>query len=61
LIQPDIWVSEHPITELDGYLEKSTRLWNVALILEDAEEHEIAQERFQNATEGYKTAVGKDD
>jgi ankyrin repeat protein len=46
----DNWVSD---------LDDSTRLWNVALILEDAKEHEIARQKFQEATKGYEKAVGE--
>jgi hypothetical protein len=34
------------------------RLWNVALILEDAEEHKIAQERFQEAIDYRRDSKG---
>jgi tetratricopeptide (TPR) repeat protein len=60
LIQPNNRVSEHAMTELEGQLDNATRLWNVALILEDAEEHETAQESFQEAIEGYEKAIGEE-
>ncbi|KAK3176106.1 hypothetical protein OEA41_007428 [Lepraria neglecta] len=59
-IQLDSWVSKHGTTELEGHLDNATRSWDVALILEDVEEHEKAQEIFQGATEGYKKAVGEE-
>ena len=57
LLQPDNSISKHATTELESSLDDATRSWNVALILEDAEEHEIAQEKFQEAIEGFEKAV----
>ena len=60
LIQANDLASEHATIGLEGKLENATRSWNVALILEDAEEHTKAQERFQEAIKGYKKAVGEE-
>jgi hypothetical protein len=40
---------EYSTTALDGYLDNAIRLWNVALILEDLELYEEAEERFREA------------
>jgi hypothetical protein len=40
---------EHSKTALNGYLDKVTRLWNVALILEDSREYKEAEGRLQLA------------
>ena len=60
LIQANDLAPEHATIGLEGQLDNATRSWNVALILEDAEEHVKAQERFQEAIKGYKKAVGED-
>ena len=39
---------------------KATRLYKVALILEDLEEYKEAEKRLQEAIEGYKRALGKE-
>jgi hypothetical protein len=58
LIRTNTWVSEHSKTELEGHLDKATRIWNVALILGDLEEYGKAEERLREAIEGYKIAIG---
>lgn len=40
-------VPEHSSREVGGHSDKMTRLWNVAPILEDAEEYEKAEERLR--------------
>ena len=60
LMQANDLALEHATIGLEGQLDNATRSWNVALILEDAEEHIKAQERFQEAIKGYKKAVGED-
>jgi hypothetical protein len=39
-------------------LDKATRLWNVAIILEVSEEYKEAEGRLREAIEGYEKAVG---
>jgi ankyrin repeat protein len=59
LVRTNDWVSEHFKTGIGGYLNKATRTWNVALILDDIEEYEEAEERLREAIEGYETAFGQ--
>ncbi|RYP07583.1 hypothetical protein DL764_002410 [Monosporascus ibericus] len=54
------WKTEHLNGEI-GYLDKRTRLWNVALILEEAEEYEEADERLRDAVEIYERESGEGD
>lgn len=56
LIRTNNWASEHSKTDREGYLDKATRAWNVALILGDLKEYKEAEERLQEAIEGYKIA-----
>jgi ankyrin repeat protein len=60
LIQQNSWASEHSTTYSEDRLENGTRLWNMALILEDVEEQIKAREKFQEAIEGYEKVVGED-
>jgi hypothetical protein len=46
--------------ELQGYLDKVIRSWNFALVLGDIEEYGKAEEKFQEAMEGYGSTVGKE-
>ena len=46
LVETDGRVQEHLKTELDHHLGKATRLLNLALILEDLEEYQEAEERL---------------
>lgn len=46
LIRINDWMLEHSKTELEGHLDKATRIWNVALVLEDLEEYKGAEERL---------------
>ena len=41
-------------------MRKATRLYSVALILEDLEEYKEAEKRLREAIEGYKRALGKE-
>lgn len=45
-------------TDLTGSLDKATRMWNIALILEDLEEYEEAEKKTQEAIRGYEIALG---
>jgi hypothetical protein len=54
------WVLEHPKTEPESHLDRATRTWNVALILEDLKEYGKACDRFREAVHGYEMAVGED-
>ncbi|OCL03806.1 HET-domain-containing protein, partial [Glonium stellatum] len=58
LIRTTNWVSEHSKTELGDHLDKATRTWNVAMVLDDLEEYQKAEGRLQEAMEGYKVAFG---
>jgi hypothetical protein len=51
-------VSEYPKAE--GDLDKATRIWNVAIILDDLEEFDKAEERLREAIEGYEKEFGKE-
>jgi hypothetical protein len=44
--------------ELEGHLDIATRPWNVALILEDLEDHEMAQKKYYEAKVGLERAIG---
>ena len=57
LTQTNNWISRHSKEGLEG-LEKATRIWNVALVLEDLEENERATEMREEAIQGYKTVIG---
>jgi hypothetical protein len=41
-------------------LDKATRIWNVAMILDDLGEYEKAEERLREAIEGYEIAFGEE-
>jgi hypothetical protein len=41
-------------------LDKSTRTWNIALILGDVEEYEKAEKKLREAIEGYEIAFGEE-
>ena len=53
-------VPQHSNREMGGHSDKMTRLWNVALILEDAGEYEKAEERLREAVESYERGFGKE-
>jgi hypothetical protein len=59
LVRIDNWVLEHSKTELGGHLDKATRTWNVAMILDDLEKYEKADNMFREAIKGYEIAFGK--
>jgi ankyrin repeat protein len=61
LVRTDEWMSKHSQTELEGHLNKATRIWDVSLILEDLEEYKGAEERLQEAIESYEIALGEED
>jgi hypothetical protein len=56
LVRTNNWVSEYSKPELGGHLDRATRTWNVAIIFNDLEEYEKAEERLREAIEGYKMA-----
>ena len=60
LVRTNNQVTEHLKTELEGYLDKATRIWNVVMILDDLEEYERAEERLREAIEGYEIAFGEE-
>jgi hypothetical protein len=60
LIQTNNRVREHSKIELEGHLDKATRIWNVALVLEDLEEYEKAEQRLREAIGGYERAFGEE-
>jgi ankyrin repeat protein len=47
-------------TELEGRLDDSTRIWDIALILGDLGEYEKAEERLRDAIKEYKRALGEE-
>jgi len=49
----------HSEDGLKKRLDKATRAWNVALILEDVGGYDMAQARFEEAIEGYESVLGK--
>ncbi|KAF2188764.1 HET-domain-containing protein [Zopfia rhizophila CBS 207.26] len=60
LIETNSRVPGYSKTGLDDHLNKATRLRNVALILEDAKEHEEAVKRLREAIEGFERVFGKE-
>jgi hypothetical protein len=56
LVRTNRWESEHLKKELGDYLDNATRTWNVAMILDDLEEFEKADEMLQEAIKGYEIA-----
>ena len=59
LIETNGRASERSLKELEDYI-KATRLYKVALILEDLEEYKEAEKRLQEAIEGYERVLGKE-
>jgi ankyrin repeat protein len=59
LLQTNNWMSRRSENELADNLAKATRKWNLALILGDSEEYEMADESFRNAVAGYETTFGE--
>ena len=57
LMEANRRVPERSQKELEDYV---TRLYNIALILEDLEEYKEAEKRYREAIEGYKRALGKE-
>ncbi|KAF4625123.1 hypothetical protein G7Y89_g13046 [Cudoniella acicularis] len=57
LIKTNSQVPEYSKIELEGYLEKPTRIWDVALVLGDLEEYKEAEEKLREAIKGYKIAI----
>lgn len=57
IIRTNDWISEHSKTGLGSHLDKMTRIWNVALILEDLGEYKGAEERLREAIEFYEMAL----
>ncbi|KAF2193973.1 hypothetical protein K469DRAFT_651037 [Zopfia rhizophila CBS 207.26] len=60
MIKTNSRAPEHLKTSLEVHLGKATRLWNVALILEDLEEYQEAEERLRVVIEGCESAFGKE-
>jgi hypothetical protein len=60
LVRTNNWESEHSKTESSDHLDKATRIWNVAIILDDLGEYEKAEERLQEAKESYGMAFGEE-
>jgi ankyrin repeat protein len=56
LVRMNNWVSEYSETDSRGHLERATRMWNVAMILDDLEEYDKAEKRLREAIQGYKRA-----
>ncbi|RYP34406.1 hypothetical protein DL767_004275 [Monosporascus sp. MG133] len=53
-------VPKHLIGEPENYHDKFTRLWDVSLVLEDAKQPEMAEERLVEAIEGSERELGKE-
>jgi ankyrin repeat protein len=60
LVRTNSWASEQSEVELGGLLDKANRFWNVAIILDDLEEYEKAEERLREAIEGYEIVFRKE-
>ena len=60
LLQKNNRVLEY-LTEIEGHLDKATRIWNVALILGDLEEHQEVHEKLQEVIESFEIALGVED
>ena len=56
LVRTNGWESDHLKKELGGDLDNATRTWNVAMILDDVEEFEKADEMLREAIKGYEIA-----
>jgi len=54
-------VPENLGADVGAHLDKIARLWDAALVLEDAEEYGKAEERLREAVQGYETEFGKED
>ncbi|KAL5332078.1 hypothetical protein ACEPPN_001622 [Leptodophora sp. 'Broadleaf-Isolate-01'] len=59
-VQTNDLASGHPKTMLESYFDKATRTWDVAMILDDFEEYERAEERIREAIEGYEVVFGEE-
>ena len=60
LMEANRRVPGHSQKELEDYVKKATRLYSIALILEDLKEYKEAKKKLQEAIEGYKRALGKE-
>jgi hypothetical protein len=60
LIRTNGWMSEHSETRSGRHLDKVTRMWNFALILEDLGEYEGAEVRLREAIQSYEMALGEE-
>jgi ankyrin repeat protein len=57
LLQTKNWASEPSKIGFEDHLEKATRSWKAAMILEDSAKYEKAQEKIQEAINGYEIAA----
>ncbi|KAH9216671.1 heterokaryon incompatibility protein-domain-containing protein, partial [Leptodontidium sp. 2 PMI_412] len=58
LVETNSGVPEHSTAVLEDHLAKATKIWSMALMLEDLEEYNEAEERFQEAIESCERAFG---
>ena len=56
LLEEKDWEPEHSMIRFKGHLRKATRTWELAIILEDLGFYEKAEEKIQEAIEGYEMA-----
>ena len=57
LIWKNDWTPGYSKTDSERRLDKATRMWHSATILEDLRKYEVAEERLQEAIEGYEMAL----
>lgn len=58
LVNTSSGVSEHSTATLENHLARATDIWRMALMLEDLEEYNEAEERFKEAVEICDRAFG---
>ncbi|KAF1957119.1 ankyrin [Byssothecium circinans] len=61
LVKTNDWMSGYSKSELESHLDKATRMWNCALILEDLKEYKEAEVRLRKAIESYDMVLGEVD
>lgn len=58
---PESLKTESEKTESERYLDESTRIWDVALILGDSGEYKMAEQRLREAIKGYEIVFREED
>jgi ankyrin repeat protein len=61
LLKTEDLESEHSKIEFESHLEKATRRWNFAMVLEGLGEDEIVQDEIKKAIEGYERTAAEGD